>query len=162
MRRFIAPGIFAISLLMCSLSCNSVDPQKEIQDILKINNDHRQAHLHGNAQLFTKQMSDTIATIQDGKVFINSKEATYDRFEAYFQTVSYRRWDDVGQPRIDLSEDGKMATLITQKIIDIASNRESEELEFTTSQWAWMSAFKKEDGEWLLYAISSGRVRDER
>jgi len=149
------------ALFFClSIGCNiGSSTTEELSAILQINENHRTAHMNGDADLFVSQMADTITTIQDGQVYINSRQDTYNRFSTYFNRVKYAKWDDTQPPSVRLSPDGKMATLIAQKEIQAGMVSESEPIKYDTSQWAWMASFIKDNDEWKLYAISSGKAQ---
>jgi hypothetical protein len=155
MRSYFLIASALISLLFSNCQSN-VDLEIERAAILKLNDDHRKAHLTGDANLFVEQIADTITTIQDGQVYINSREATYQRFSSYFNTVKYASWDDTASPTIHISPDGRMATLIAQKEIQAGRVRNNP-FKYDTSYWAWMASYIKQDQQWKLFAISSGK-----
>lgn len=152
--------VFYALFLWVSIGCNTGSSTTEdISVILQLNEDQRTAHMNGDADLFVAQMADTITTIQDGQVYINSRQDTYNRFANYFNNVKYAKWDDTHPPSVRLSPDGKMATLIAQKEVQAGRVSGSDTINYDTSQWAWMASYIKEGKEWKLHAISSGKVQ---
>ena len=145
-----------VSLLFLPGCHSPGDKSSAINDILKLNDDHRNAHLEGDAELFVKQIDDSLTIIQDGEIYMSAHQEVYDRFSAYFKTVQYFKWDDLVPPEIVLSDDGSLATLTTKKIVIIQYLSDNNNSQIDTSQWAWLASYALKNNQWKMTAISSG------
>lgn len=144
-------------VLLLLFSCSKPNQQDDIATLLELNENQRQAHLKGDADLLVFDMADSLVSIQDGEIYLSSKEAVQARFSRYFTTITYKKWDDLQPPRIELSLDGSHATVITKKVTEAATLANDSIGEYSEVYWAWMTAYRKVNGEWKMYSLSSGR-----
>lgn len=152
-----------LSILLVLISCNSgsFNPDKAREELLHLNNLQQRAHLEGNADLLTSIMTDSLMTVQGGIITFNSREEIKRQFENNFSRVTYKKWDDISDPIIEISGDGSMATMTVNKEIELAPVVDDSVGNYSTTTWAWSSFFRKEDGEWKMYGISSSQVPEE-
>ncbi|KAA3623229.1 MAG: hypothetical protein DWQ02_24825 [Bacteroidetes bacterium] len=127
--------------------------------LLNSNEIQRQAHMENDASLLVSQIADTLVTVQRGNVRTESNTTIKQRFEAYFKTVKYLKWDDISPPVIHISEDGTMATVIVEKITQAKHLDESGNWgEASETTFAWTSTYQKISGQWLIISVTSTRV----
>lgn len=99
--------------------------------------------------------SDMIS-VNRGKISGMDPEKDRQRFQQYFDAVSFKKWDDINAPVIRFSEDHSLAYMIIDKIVvldtrDTLANKVEE-----TTHFAWVSIFRKQkDGEWKLECVAS-------
>ena len=131
---------------------------EEEKKLLISNEIQRRAHMENDASLLVSQIADTLITVQRGKVRVESNEAIKKRFESYFKTVKYLKWDDVVPPVIHISEDGTMATVIVEKITQARHLEQSGDWgEPSETHFAWAAIYQKVEGEWKITTITSTR-----
>ena len=124
--------------------------------LLKSNEIQRTAHLENNAQLLVSEIADTMISLQRGEISFASNQAIKARFERYFGQVKYNSWDDVREPIIEISSDGKSASVNFQKFLDLQSRSEEGELgKNNYGLFAWNSQYKLIDNQWKITAITS-------
>jgi len=148
----------AIVLAFILAGCTPTDSKIEVEKIIyDLNLDHRTAHMTNDANLLVAQMSDTIYNIQDGAIYTSAKSDVLKRFEKYFSTVKYKKWDDIEKPLIKVSEKGDHATLMVRKEIEVAPVVGDSIGAYEGSIWAWSASYEKKDRQWYLYLISAGK-----
>ena len=144
--------------VLCFLgSCSTFNRSTAEQELVNLHKAQEEAHLTGNAALLTAQMADSVMIIQDGEAARFSKGDIEERFASYFEGVNYRKWETISDPILQVSNDGSLATIILQIHSEAATVRNDSIGEYQSTDWAWMTAYRKENDEWRMYAISSGR-----
>lgn len=148
MRLFIL--MFGLFLFSCQQQArqktNNLDA---IKDILAL---ERKAHLSKNASLLFSNDADTVLEINRGIVRKISPEQGRQRFQNYFNSVDFVKWDDVAEPIFHFSEDSTMAVVTIQKLVVI---KEHGSVTNDTTNFAWTSVFCKNNGKWKLQVITS-------
>lgn len=150
--QFDAPGFTTI----VPASGNKIEEEKK--KLLISNEIQRRAHMENDASLLVSQIADSLITVQRGEVRIESNATIKQRFESYFKTVKYLKWDDIVPPVIHISEDGTMATVILEKIteaqhLDDAGNWGPA----SSTNFAWTATYQKMEGTWKIIAVTSTR-----
>lgn len=104
-----------ISLLFLAIlisSCNNetqFDITKEKQAILKIHNEQREIHFKKDSIAFANQLSNNFISVNRGKITTSTKKENITRYNSYFSSVEFVKWDDVSEPIIRFSDDGSIA-----------------------------------------------------
>jgi len=96
-----------ITLLL--FSCTSFDSKKATQEILELHNAQRSYHFQKNAGHFVDQFSQEIIMLNNGRISAPSRAESLQRFDNYFNSVEFIKWDDLREPIIRFSEDGTLA-----------------------------------------------------
>lgn len=118
-----------------------------------LHNEQRKAHMEKNAALL---VGDTVADyieVNRGLVRKPLREESLLRFQSYFNSVDFIKWDDAAEPIFSFSDDGTMATTVVQKMVITRSKAENAVLD--TTHYAWLAVYKKVDGKWRLHRMAS-------
>jgi hypothetical protein len=142
------------------LEASIVEDNTDYLALLESNEIQRRAHMTNDAALLVGEISDTMTSVQNGKVSISTNKEVRERFESYFSTVKYSKWDDLKPPIVTISEDGKMATVVFQKLTEAVHKDENGNWsEPSSTTFAWTSLYKKINGKWKIVSNTSTRVR---
>ncbi len=149
-------GLFILLFLgLVMVSCHApADIERDRELLLLSNENQKMAHMQNNPDLLLADMADTVVTVQRGGIRIEAKSDMYERWQNYFASVKYLAWDDLEPPQIEVSKDGSLASVSVRKIT-IASF-ENEPID--TTYFAWTSSYKKINGVWKIYKVTSTRV----
>lgn len=133
----------------------------EQQKLLDSNKAQRIAHLENNAEMLTNELCENVCEVSGGNVRHLKRSEMLERFSQYFQAVKYYKWDDLEEPIITVSPDGMLATVIVKKITVAKMNPNSPNAEIGATQFAWTSNYRKINGEWKIFQITSTEERYE-
>lgn len=151
--------ITLFSILFILVACNEktppIDLEKEKQAILKLHNAQRDYHFNKNAQDFTNQLSDSYISVNKGVISSPSKKDNFKRFNNYFSSVEFEEWDDVSEPLIRISEDGKMAYTVVDKLVVVSYEGEDGKTVEGTTHFAWTAIYRKYGDEWKIDCVTS-------
>ena len=139
-------------LFLLTFACSKpIDKAEEKEELLRINQEQRSAHLTNDAKLLVQSIADSLISVDSGNITINSNEAIEDRFASYFKTVKYYEWDDLRQPLIEVASSGELASMSVMKrtIIEGLDGKKD------TTIFAWTSLFRKVNDHWKMYSITS-------
>ncbi len=129
------------------------DPQASAKaELLAVHQAARRAHFHRDMDSIVSGMGPEFTTVHAGKIKKMSREDVRKQFTEYFRGAEFSAWDDLEPPIIQVSPDGQMGWMIVRVRIaytktDAAGAKSSED-----TVMAWMSAYEKRDGKWLLVA----------
>ena len=142
--------------LLLSSATVASDLGRDRDSLLALHAHERQAHLIGDANLLTAEMADQVVDVQNGKVEVRSREEMRRRFADYFAQVKYSFWDDVVEPRVRVSPDGRMGWVVIHVkagLSDVSGAQAGKPRRFESS---WISIYEKRDADWKMVGISSG------
>ncbi len=153
------PIIYCIFFLYLIFSCQQEPPENNDRDALLVSNEiQRTAHLINDAKLLANEIADSMVSVQNGEVSFHSNAEIKERFTEYFKQVNYTSWDDTRPPIIHISEDGTMASVIVNKLIDAQSKEEDGTWgEHGYVLFAWTALYTKVNGQWKMYNNTSSR-----
>jgi ketosteroid isomerase-like protein len=119
--------------------------------LLTLHREQQVAHLTRNAKQFVGQFADTMISVNRGKIVTVPRDSAMKRFQLYFESVVFKKWEDVHPPVVEFSEDASMAYIVVDKLVVLeykdGQNKNAEE----TTHFAWVSVYKKqENGEWQI------------
>jgi hypothetical protein len=132
------------------------DLVKDEQQLLNLHAQERDAHLKGDADLLASEIASEFVSVRDGEVESDSREEVRHQFAERFRRVRYSEWDDVIPPRVQISPDGKMVSVVVQiraRYRDWTGLSLGEEHKFLSS---WVATYEKQQSEWHMVAIASG------
>lgn len=150
--------VIFIFIASCTPSHNF---DQEKQRILALHNAQRVCHFENNAKEFVDQFSKDFYSISKGKVDRPSKEESFKRFDGYFSSVTFLKWDDVKEPIISFSKDYSMAYTIVEKEVLISYPDTSGVKQEYLTNFAWVAIYKKYGNDWMLDCIASTHVEKE-
>lgn len=143
--------IFAIFFFSCDHP-GKKDIAAEEKAIRALLQQERKAHFDRNADLFVSEFADSMVSVNKGKVSILSPERNKERIKPYFESVNFIKWDNVAEPVIRFSDDGKMAYAIVQKEVVVTYPDSTGRHLTDTTHYAWVSIYRKKNGEWKVEA----------
>jgi hypothetical protein len=121
-------------------------------ELLALHQAARRAHFNRDVDFIVAGMGTEFTTAHEGTIRVMSREDVRKQFTEYFRGAEFSAWDDLEPPVIRISSDGKMGWMIVRVRIvytkaDFGGKRSKED-----TVMAWMSAYEKHDGKWLLVA----------
>lgn len=147
-------GLAFILLPACELQ-QQWDQETETNKILALHDLQRDYHFGKDSIAFAHQLSDHFISVNRGIISRPTREATIARYHHYFSSVEFLQWDDVQEPILIFSEDGKLAYTIVDKIVKVAyENEHGERIEGET-HFAWTAIYKKYGDEWKIDCVTS-------
>ena len=144
--------------LFLFLSCNrtkEISISDEKDKILKLHNEQRNYHFNKDSIAFANQLSDNFISINKGKISSPKREETISRYNGYFSSVEFVKWDDVSEPIIKFSDDGSMAYTIVDKIVVVTYKDENGNTLESKTHFAWTAIYKKYEDEWKIDCVTS-------
>ena len=146
---------FLLLSISLSISLSAQINHSQIKkELLALHQQERIFHFEKKAAEFANYLSENIIMVNRGNVRRPAREENESRFNSYFNSVEFLEWDDTDEPIIQISEDGKMAYVVVQKKVTAKHGREEDALQGTT-EFAWVSIYEKEDGEWKVVCNAS-------
>jgi hypothetical protein len=147
-------NIYLIAVLIAiTQSCTpSPDFEAEKQAILILHDQQRKAHIEKNVDLLVSDSLTDFIEVNRGLIKSPSRSENLKRFEAYFNSVEFVKWDDVSPPVISFSDDATMATSVVDKLVIIKRKSDNK---LDTAHFAWLAVFKKKNGKWQLHRMGS-------
>jgi hypothetical protein len=135
-------------------SCGRVDYGSEL-DALKVQQRKEQiAHLSNDVSQFDEIFGDTLCQIKNGQVSYLTNDQVITRFRDYFSSVSFKEWDDIKDPVYLISDDATLAHVLVQKHVELIANADSTR-SIVRTDFAWTELWRKKNGQWMLYSITS-------
>lgn len=152
-------------LLLGLLACGGgPDFEQERQKLLALHAAQQRAHLDEQAAVFVDQFADTLLSVNRGAITRMAKPAALSRFQQYFDTVTFVRWEDLSPPRITFSDDASMAYMLVDKMVVLRYANEQQQTVEESTHFAWVSIFRKQaNGDWKIECnISTNEAATER
>ncbi|WP_169301390.1 nuclear transport factor 2 family protein [Pontimicrobium aquaticum] len=146
--------IFSLSVISCNKS-KSFSLDKETAKILKMHHAQREYHFNKDSIAFANQLSKNFISVNKGEISKPTKEATIARYNNYFSSVEFVKWDDVSEPLIKFSDDGTLAYTIVDKVVTITYKNENDSLVEEETRFAWTAIYKKYGDEWKIDHVAS-------
>ena len=149
-RYFLMIAAIALSGQSCH---NTVNPDKEKEAIMVIHNEQRKAHMEKNPDLLLRDVLQDYIEVNRGVVRMPTHAESFARFESYFNSVDFLKWDDEAEPVFSFSDDGTMASTVVQKLVVTRDKTGSNRID--TAHYAWLAVYRKVDGKWGLQSMAS-------
>ncbi len=146
-------------LIICAIcfllnSCRSSNNSSELNVLRSLQQKEQEAHLAKNVILFSEIFGDTLCQVKNGAVSYLSYDQVISRFENYFSSVEFIKWENFKEPVYIISNDATFAHVLVQKHVElIAKNDSTRALQKT--DFAWTELWRKRNGQWKLYSITS-------
>ena len=147
------PGIVILFLLLLT-SCGKPDHASDEKAILEFLKREQQAHLEKNVDLLFANGLSGITVVSQGTVSNPTDEETRKRFNSYFESVNFIKWEDTADPIIRFSDDASLAYTIIQKQV-ILTLKEDVTAKPDTTDFAWISIWRKANGKWKMESMAS-------
>ena len=133
------------------------DPGLDETGIYRLHRTLLAAHCLGDASLMADLSMETVVSANRGSLATISQSATAARFTAVFDQVDYREYHDLKTPVVAVSAAGDLGWVAVE-VRAVGIDRESGAA--FDSQWAWLMAVRKVDGQWLHAGNASNTVRE--
>jgi hypothetical protein len=121
-------------------------------ELLAVHQAGRRAHLNRDVDFIVAGMGTEFTTVHQGAIRVMSREDVRKQFTEYFRGAEFSAWDDLEPPIIRISPDGKMGWMIVRVRIAYTKTDAGGATSKEDTVMAWMSAYEKRDGKWLLVA----------
>lgn len=163
-RRTLIPAvrakIAAFTALMFAASCvSSSTPEKlkaaAIAEIMAVHDAQRRNHIEKDVLASADLISSDYIAVTRGTVRHISKTEFLERRQRYYDSVEFEKWDDISLPIIRFSIDFSIAYTIVQKKVVITYTGETGDKIQETTKFAWMTVYRKTDGNWKIDAAIS-------
>lgn len=145
----------AIILIVSCKDQNQVNIEAERDKILQLHNLQRKNHFNKDSISFASQLSKNFISVNKGEITHPKKKEMISRYHNYFSSVEFVKWDDVTDPIIRFSEDGKLAYSIVNKIVKITYEDKNRDLIDDETHYAWTAIYKKYGDEWKIDCVTS-------
>lgn len=128
--------------------------EQNIKELQSIHMEDRQAHFNTDVKTATSFFTDSYIYVRDGEIHQLSLSGLDSMYSNYFKDATFHEWDDLEQPIINISDDGTMAWVIEHFRIRI-SRQEDEQSKEQISEYAGITIYEKNSGNWLRVANAS-------
>jgi hypothetical protein len=136
------------------LSCDKPNLDLEEKAILRLLKNEQRAHLEKNADLLISNGVPGSFMVNRGEVSQPTDKEISDRFNRYFGSVNFLKWEDTANPIIRFSDDASLAYAIIQKQV-ILTRKEDVTSKPDTTDFAWISIWRKANGKWKMESMAS-------
>jgi hypothetical protein len=138
-----------------SNSGTSIVQRNGERELLALHRSDRRAHFDHDIPTLLAGVGTELLDVRDGKVNRMSREDIRRQFAHYFQHAQFISWDDLEPPIVRVSRDGNMAWMIVRVKIRYTEKDAVGKSTTQGSNAAWMSAYEKRDGKWIMVAVTS-------
>jgi len=156
--RYVSSRLLLGIVLLTSLNMAGQQSQAQRQaeaELLSLHTEERRAHFDHDVQALLAHVAPEVMDVRDGRVNHMSREDVRARFRAYFKRAEFSAWDDIDPPIVRVSSDGKMGWMIVRVRIAYTETDASGGKTKQDSVGAWMSAYEKLNGNWIMTAVTS-------
>jgi hypothetical protein len=122
---------------------------------LALHKEERRAHFDHDVKFLLAHVAPQLLDVRDGRVNRMSRENVRQRFEEYFKRSQFSAWDDVEPPIVRVSTDGNTGWIIVIVRIAYAETDASGKTTNQSTVGAWMSAYERQNGTWVMTAVTS-------
>lgn len=141
-------------LISCS-NTSGFDKDTETKAILKLHNLQRDYHFNKDSISFANQLSKNFISVNKGIITKPEKRETISKYNSYFSSVEFVKWDDVTEPIIKFSEDGTLAYTIVDKVVKVTYKDDTGKKIEAQTHFAWTTIYKKYGNEWKIDCVTS-------
>jgi hypothetical protein len=150
--------ILNILIFCCLFSCkhaSTIDFKSEAKKILALDDQARIFHFNKDAKGLIGSFSKDFISINRGKIELPSAADSYQKFDRYFKNVTSVKWNNNKEPIVRFSDDATVAYAAIDKTVILKLTDENGKEAMDTTNFAWLSVYKKVKGEWVLDCIAS-------
>ena len=151
--------LFTLLLIACGKT--AVNEAEERAEILKIHNLQKKYHFEKMTKEFVDQMSDNLISVNRGLISTSSKDENIARFNSYFNSVTFEKWDDISPPTIRFSDDLSLAYTVVNKDVIVSYTNDNNEKIKERTEFSWVSIYKKYSEGWKIDCITSTNLPSE-
>ena len=151
---FLGCILFAFLFQAC-MQTNAISLEQEKEKILELHNAQRAYHFNKDSIAFANQLSDNFISVNRGIISRPSRKETITRYDAYFSSVEFEKWDDVSEPIIHFSTDGSLAYTIVDKIVALTYEGDDGKRIEEETHFAWTTIYRKYGDNWKIDCVTS-------
>lgn len=148
----VMPGLFLFS--SCSPG-EAFDLEKARAEILAMHNAQKDFHFEKDSVAFVDQLASNFISVNRGLITRPEREETLSRYNGYFSSVSFVKWDDLAEPIVRFSDDGTLAYTIVDKIVEVTYSDENGETQSGETHFAWTAIYRKTTDGWKIECVTS-------
>ncbi|MFY0599787.1 MAG: hypothetical protein JXR03_08940 [Cyclobacteriaceae bacterium] len=148
---------FVVLIFLFCFGCNKtpkIDFEHARKEILELHNLQRKHHFDKDSVGFASKMSEEFVSVNRGIISTPSKSDNIKKYNRYFSSVEFLKWDDVEEPVIRFSDDGSLAYTIVNKIVSAEYDENGTLIQDSTS-FAWVTIYRKYDTGWKIDCVAS-------
>jgi hypothetical protein len=153
MRTVLGIAVAAMMITSAAHARTAAEVERDRAELLGLQAQAREAHLTYDAGLLVSSQAEDFLSIGGGSVQRPTLAQSREMFAGYFGSVRFVAWDDLSPPRIFLSDDGTLATVVVEKFVHLTAR--ADPTREVKRRYAWMETWRKEDGAWKLVALAS-------
>lgn len=151
--------IAALALPSCTptaepATATTVDLNADLEALKALQAVEEEAHMTEQPALLVNMLNDTFCNIKNGEVKYFTKDEMTERFIKYFDSVEFVRWKNSSPQLYTISPDGMMAHILVQKEVELNDETGPKPIREKTN-FAWTELWKKKEGRWKLYTVTS-------
>lgn len=143
------------ALLFLLIACGSFDRDEEVQKIMELHQAQKDYHFNKDSDALVDLLTPDFISVSEGVVSEPTYQENLDRFNRYFGSVRFLKWDDLAKPIVKFSEDGSLAYVHTRKIVDIKYAGSDGDSLVESTVFAWTAMYRKSGEGWKMEAITS-------
>jgi hypothetical protein len=126
-----------------------------VQELLQLQAHQRVAHLTANAAGMVDLFADEFLSIANGQITRPTRAESLQRFQAYFDRVTFLAWDDISPPLIEVADDASLATVIVHKHVHVRYLADADAWWEEETTFAWQETYVRQHGRWRLAIVVS-------
>lgn len=138
-------------------------PQRDaaVAQLLAMHEEVMAAHRSGDASAVLDRAAAEYVQVGRGEVSFPTREEQDGRFRAYLRTTRFSKYEDLIEPVVQVSPDGRLGWVIAQvaaRGVQERGDGTGERVEFVC---AWIELYEKRDGRWYRVGdLSTFRPQD--
>lgn len=145
------------ALALLALACGGGGDAASLQRLL---DDDRRAHLETNADLLADHLADSVISVTDGRVEVQSREQVRESFRGYFAGARYHAWEDLVAPVVRIEPGGRSGWVLRQVTVDREAPRLGGATAHRRFTSAWLATYAWRAGRWQMTTVTSTFVPD--
>src|SRR5262249_35674334 len=140
-------------------ACEDVARRGEAE-LLLLHQADRRAHFAHDVKALLVHTAAQVIDVRNGKVAVLSRVDVGRKFSEYFRHADFSAWDDVQSPIVHVSNDGATGWMIVRVRIAYTEADSAGKKVAHDETMAWMSAYEKQNGTWMMTAVTSTSDKD--
>lgn len=129
-----------------------VEAEEEIRSILELD---RRAHMETDAGLLVQHLADTLVSVANGEVQLETREQAAAFFASYFEGAVYHAWDDLMPPLVRISADAQAAWVIRKVRVDREAPADDGGMRRREFVAAWIATYERRGDDWRMTSVAS-------
>jgi hypothetical protein len=155
LRHLVPIALVFASFTMSSETARNAPQRQAEAELLALHQADRRAHFAHDVDAVLAHTAPQLLDVRDGKTTMLTRDAVRTKFAGYFRHADFSAWDDVEPPVIRVSSDGRMGWMIVRVHIVYVDRDTAGKPAWHDETAAWMSAYEKRKGNWLMTAVTS-------